>query len=161
MAKSGKQIKVCLISSSGGHYEQLKMLKKLEKKYTVYIVTEKTEYDNGAAYTLFASGKYRGPFKKVVGYSRFALNSLLSLFIFLKERPDVIISSGTKVAVPTVFWGHLFRKKVIYIETFARINDGTKAAKIVYRHHWYDLFLYQWEPLKDLYPDGVYGGGIY
>ncbi len=161
MGKSGKEIKICLVSSSGGHFEQLKMLKKLGEKYSIYIITENYGFDTGAKYSLIQSGKYKGHFKKAKDYLRFAHNGLLSLVYFLRERPDVIISTGTKSAIPTVFWGHLFRKKVIYIETFARVYDGTKAAKIVYSHHWYDLFLYQWEPLKDLYPDGVYGGGIY
>ena len=161
MGKSGKQIKVCLISSSGGHYEQLKMLKKLGKKYKTSIVTEKTEYDEGADYTLIPPSKSTGPLRKLFGYARFVGNIFLSLRHMFREKPDVIISTGTRAAIPTVFWAHLFKKKVIYIETFARVYDGTKAAKIVYSHHWYDLFLYQWEPLKDLYPDGVYGGGIY
>ena len=39
-----KNLKICLISSSGGHFEQLKMLKQLKTKYDIYIVTEKTEY---------------------------------------------------------------------------------------------------------------------
>lgn len=161
MGKSGKDIKICLISSSGGHFEQLKMLKKLGEKYNIYMITEKTEYGAETRYTLIPPSKSKGPFRKVRGYARFVGNIFLGLWFFLKERPDVVISTGTRAAIPTVFWAHLFRKKVIYIETFARVYDGTKAAKIVYRHHWYDLFLYQWEPLKELYPDGVYGGGIY
>ncbi len=159
--KSGKQIKVCLISSSGGHFEQLKMLKKLSEKYTVYVVTEKTEYDVGADYYLIGPSKKNGMIKKIDGYLRFAGNVFYSLKHLAKEKPDVVISTGTRVAIPTIFWAHLFGKKVIYIETFARVYDGTKAAKIVYKRHWYDLFLYQWETLNELYPDGVYGGGIY
>lgn len=152
----GNQIKLCLISSSGGHFEQLKMLLKLKDKYTTYIVTEKTEYDTGADYYLLPSNK-----NKILGYWNFFLNIFASLYHLFKEKPDVIISTGTRVAIPTIFWGKLLKKKVIYIETFARVYDGTKAAKIVYKHHWYDLFIYQWETLKDIYPDGIYGGGIY
>lgn len=161
MSKSGKQIKVCLISSSGGHFEQLKMLMKLKEKYSVYVVTEATEYDMKADYLLIPPPKKKSPFKKLIGYARFVGNIFVSLKHLMAEKPDVIISTGTRAAIPTVFWAHLMGKKVIYIETFARVHDGTKAAKIVYKHHWYDMFIYQWEPLKELYPDGVYGGGIY
>lgn len=161
MGKTGKQIKICLISSSGGHYEQLKMLKKLGEKYTIYVVTEKTEYDNQADYSLIPSSKHKGVLRKLAAYPRFLGNIYLGLRHLLREKPDVVISTGTRAAIPTVFWAHLLKKKIVYIETFARVYDGTKAAKIVYKHHWYDLFLYQWEPLKELYPDGVYGGGIY
>ncbi len=154
--KKGKEIKICLISSSGGHFEQLSMLKKLGEKYSTYIVTEKTDYDTQSDYTLIKPGG-----GKMIGYMKFFLNCFLSLKHLFIEKPDVIISTGTRAAIPTVFWGHLFGKKNIYIETFARVHDGTKAAKIVYKHRWYDMFIYQWEPLKELYPKGVYGGGIY
>ena len=37
--------RICLVSSSGGHFEQLLMLRKLSEKYNVFIVTEKTKYN--------------------------------------------------------------------------------------------------------------------
>jgi len=156
MENKEKKIKICLISSSGGHFEQLKMLMGLKEKYNTYVVVEKTKYSEQSDYTLLPSGG-----NKIKSYFFFFVNIFYSLYHLMKERPDVVISTGTRVAIPTIFWAHLFMKKVIYIETFARVYDGTKAAKIVYKHHWYDLFIYQWEPLKELYPDGVYGGGIY
>ena len=33
VSRSSKKIKLCLVSSSGGHYEQLRQLKPLLKKY--------------------------------------------------------------------------------------------------------------------------------
>ena len=50
-------------------------------------------------------------------------------------------------------------KKVIYIETFARVNDCTRAGKLMYKIA--DLFIYQWEALEKFYPNGVFGGSIY
>lgn len=157
-----KNIKICFVSSSGGHFEQLKMLKKLGEKYNTYIVTERTDYDTGADYYLVPpSGAKNKYLRKIDGVFRFAANVGCSLVIFCREKPDVVITTGTRAAIPSVFWAHLFKKKTIYIETFARVYDGTKAGRIVYSHHWYDLFLYQWESLSELYPEGVYGGGIY
>lgn len=37
-------MKICFAASSGGHYEQLLMLKPLMQKYDSFIVTEKTKY---------------------------------------------------------------------------------------------------------------------
>lgn len=39
-----KKIKICFAASSGGHYEQLMMLKPLMKKYDSFVITEKTDY---------------------------------------------------------------------------------------------------------------------
>lgn len=38
-------MKVCFTSSSGGHFEQLLMLKSLFAEYDSFIVTEKTKYN--------------------------------------------------------------------------------------------------------------------
>ena len=37
--------KVCFAASSGGHFEQLTMLKPLMDKYNSFVVTEKTTYN--------------------------------------------------------------------------------------------------------------------
>ena len=42
MGRGKSKIKVCFAASSGGHYEQLLMLKPLMLKYKSFIVTEKT-----------------------------------------------------------------------------------------------------------------------
>lgn len=40
-----KKIKICFAASSGGHYEQLMMLKPLMEKYDSFVITEKTDYN--------------------------------------------------------------------------------------------------------------------
>ena len=58
MAKSKKhnrKPRLCLVSSSGGHFEQLLMLRKLNTWYDTFIVTERTKYnkdDNKIKYYL-------------------------------------------------------------------------------------------------------------
>ena len=44
MKKETKQ-KICLVSSSGGHFEQLLCLRKLSEDYDCFILTEKTKYN--------------------------------------------------------------------------------------------------------------------
>ncbi|MDR3791723.1 MAG: polysaccharide biosynthesis protein, partial [Dorea sp.] len=39
-----KKVKICFAASSGGHYEQLMMLKPLMEKYDSFVITEKTDY---------------------------------------------------------------------------------------------------------------------
>lgn len=153
---NAKRKKICLISSSGGHYEQLKMLKPLGEKYDIFWVTERTSYKNNADYYVKQTGSLDKWFVFVmIG------NSFRALRIFLKEKPDVIISTGTLIVLPFALIAKITRKKFIFIETFARVTDGTRAGKLIYKWKLADLFLYQWESLKALYPNGVYGGSIY
>ena len=43
--KRKEKIKICFAASTGGHYEQLMMLKPLMEKYDSFVVTEQTDYN--------------------------------------------------------------------------------------------------------------------
>ena len=151
--------KICLISSSGGHFEQLLMLKQLEKNNNIFIVTERTKYnrnDNKINYYIKQVNR-----KELLFISKMILNFIKSLFIFIKESPDVIISTGVLASLPMMCIGYLFKKKIIYIESFAKINSPTMTGKFIYKHKIADRFYIQWESMKKCYPDAIYLGGIY
>lgn len=154
-----KKNKICLISSSGGHFEQLLMLRKLSEKNNIFIVTEKTKYNKkDKKINYYVSQVNR---KEATFILKMICIFFKSLYIFIKERPDVIISTGVLAAIPMIFIGHLFNKKVIYIESFAKINSPTMTGKLVYNKKWADQFYVQWEPMLEIYPDAIYKGGIY
>ena len=149
-----KKKKICMISSSGGHYEELVMLKKLEEKYDLFWVTEKTDYKGNADYYLAQTGSKDGlVLFKMIG------NCVKTLVFWIKEKPQAVVTTGTMVAIPACFLAKIFRKKVVFIETFARIQDCTRTGKLMYKIA--DLFIYQWEYLEKFYPNGVYGGSIF
>ena len=151
--------KICLISSSGGHFEQLLMLRKLEKNNKIFIVTEKTKYnkkDKKINYFVMQVNR-----KEITFVPRMICIFFKSLYIFFKEKPDVIISTGVLAAIPMLFIGHLFKKKVIYLESFAKINSPTKTGNLVYKKKWADQFYVQWESMLEHYPNAIYKGGIY
>ena len=107
--------KICLISSSGGHFEQLLMLRKLSEEFKVFIVTEKTEYnkkDKKINHYLIQVNR-----KEPLFILKMFVNLIKSLYIYIMEKPDVIISTGVLATIPMLFIGHAFHKKVIYIES--------------------------------------------
>lgn len=55
--------------------------------------------------------------------------------------------------------GHLFHKKVIFIETFAALEKPTKSGKMVYKIA--DHFIVQWENMLQFYPKADFGGWIF
>ena len=159
--KKNKKLKkkICLISSSGGHFEQLLCLRPLSEKNDVFIVTEKTKYNkNDNKINHFVMQVNR---KEPLFILKMFCIFIKSLIIFLIERPDVIISTGVLAAIPMLFIGHFFKRKVIYIESFAKITSPTMTGKLVYKKHIADRFYVQWESMKEFYPDAIYLGGIY
>lgn len=146
--------KICLASASGGHFEQLNRLKSLFEHYEGFIVTETTQFSAKADYYVTQTGfGDHGWIKDSVKLTHEVWK------ICKKEKPDVVISTGTYIALPFMLYCKLHRKKFIYIETFARVTDTTKAGRMMYRFA--DLFIYQWPELKKYYPKGIYGGSIY
>ena len=51
------------------------------------------------------------------------------------------------------------RKKLIYIESFAKVNSPTLSGKLLYKFA--DVFYVQWESMIDIYPKARFIGYIY
>ena len=152
--------KVLFISSTGGHLNELLQLKSLFSNYDYLLVTEKEKS------TISLKDKYNvkylvyGTRKNLFSYFfKFIFNFIKSFIIFIKFKPDVIITTGAHTCVAMIFIAKLFKKKSIYIETMANRKTKTMTGKIVEK--WVTYFVVQWEDMKNLYEDSVYGGLIY
>ncbi|WP_270275996.1 PssD/Cps14F family polysaccharide biosynthesis glycosyltransferase [Enterococcus casseliflavus] len=151
--------KICLISSSGGHYEQLMMLEKLVGNFSIYIITEKTEYTSKETENVnkyYISQLNRKEFFFIIKIFKVFFQSLV---IFLKEKPDIIISTGALSVIPTFMIGKIFKRKLIFIESFAKVKSPTLTGKFIYKFA--DLFLVQWESMLKVYPKAIFLGNIY
>ncbi len=156
-----KKKKVMFISSTGGHLSELLQLEDLFKYYDTTIVTEKTKSN------LYLKDKYKNVYYLVYGTKshiftyifKFIFNFFKSFYLFLKVRPDVIVTTGTHTAFFMCYIGKLFRKKIIYIETLANRTSKTLAGKLIYPIA--DYFLVQWESMLELYPKAIYMGFIF
>ena len=157
--KSGeKNLKVCFAASSGGHYEQLTMLKPLMQKYDSFVVTEKTGYsteiEGEKMYYMEQVNRKESTF-----IPRMIVNLLRSMKIYFVEKPDVIICTGVLAMIPLCLIAKLHHKKLIYIESFAKVTSATETGKLMYRFA--DQFYVQWQSMKEVYPNALYLGGIY
>ncbi|MGG3692572.1 PssD/Cps14F family polysaccharide biosynthesis glycosyltransferase [Heyndrickxia ginsengihumi] len=153
-----KRKKICFISSSGGHLEQIRQLKEVSNRYECFYVVTRTKATEAMKQRKYiVSDLVRTNI--VVLIIRMLKMFMEQLRIFLKERPDVIITTGAGVAIPMCIIGKIFRKKIIYIESFARINTPNKTGLLIYKFA--DLFIIQWEELNKYYPKSIYGGWIY
>lgn len=156
-----KKNRVLFISSTGGHLNELLQLSPLFEKYDSYIVTEKTKSNAGlknkyknVSYLWY--GTRHNPFKY---FFVFGFNIIKSFCLYLKIKPKVIVTTGTHTAVPMCYIAHLFKSKVIFIETFANRTSKTMAGSLAERVT--DTMVVQWEEMKELYPNAVYGGWIF
>ena len=150
--------KACFIASSGGHWEELMCLKEIADVYDTFYVTEEgsqaEDFSLKKIYTLPQINRHEKNF----------LPHFIILFknaskILKRERPDFVITTGALIAFPFCVLAKFRGIKVIYIESFARVNNQSLTGKLVYPFA--DLFLVQWESLLKLYPKAKYVGGIF
>lgn len=153
-----KSPKLCFAASSGGHCEQLMMLKPLMQQYDSFVLTEQTQYKSKAkGEKTYYVGQINRKEKTVL--MKLIINAFRCLGIFIKERPDVIICTGVLAMLPMCLLMKLFGRKLIYIESFAKVTSATESGKLLYRFA--DRFYVQWESMKSIYPNAIYLGSIY
>lgn len=151
-------MRICFTASSGGHFEQLMMLRPLMDKYESFVVTEKTNYNVSNKKIPFYYVKQVNRHEKKFFYYMI-VNIITTLKIFIKEKPDIVISTGALATIPMCIIAKLFKKKVIFIESFAKINSPTLTGKLIYKFA--DQFYIQWDSMKEFYPNAICKGGIY
>lgn len=146
-------MKVCVVSSCGGHLTEVRALIPAYGSFDhFYVLNDHT--------TLPPDMEGRTHF---IVHSERDLKLLINIWeafrILLKERPTVILSTGAGPAVPFSWVGKLlFGCKVVFVETFTRVDRPSLTARLIYPVA--DAFFYQWENQSKYFPRGRFGGFI-
>lgn len=147
-------MKIALVCSNGGHLvEMQQLLKAFEGHRYFYITLEGKDTKN--LKNSYILKKDWGPmFYQQIYFT------IKAFKILRKERPDVIISTGGGMATPFCYLGKLMGCKIIFIESFCRINTASKGGKWIYPVA--DLFLVQWKELVKKYGSKAqYRGSVF
>jgi beta-1,4-N-acetylglucosaminyltransferase len=135
-------VKIGLVCSHGGHLTELLMLQEAWAGEEVFWIT----YDAPRTRTLPAA--YRLP--------NIGLNPLKMLWaacrilsILLRERPDLLISTGAEVAIPAFYLGRILGTRTIFIEVWTRVHRPTGTGRLVYPVA--DRFYVQWPQMLEAY----------
>jgi len=148
-----KSEKIGLICSPGGHFVEVLQLLEAMEGYSIFFLTYREEATLKRENTYYLRNFARTPFYFIIGI-------LQILFIFLKERPKILFSTGAEIAIPSFYIGKfLFRTKLVYLECSAQVFKPSLTGRWVYPIS--DLFLVQWDPLlKHFGPKAKYVGGL-
>lgn len=154
---------VYIVSSPGGHLNETLSLIESFENCDIYLIT--LDFPN-MKNVVFADLKGLYKIRLWFHYSiKFGLPITLffGVFImlkaFLKQRPDIIFSAGSEIALPAFLLGKfIFGAKLIYMESLTRIKTLSLTGKIVYRL--VDRFLVQWPELAAQYDKAIYTGRL-
>jgi len=94
----------------------------------------------------------RNPLSWIIG-------AVLSGWIVIIEKPDVVISTGAGIVVFFCVFAKLLGAKLIFIESMARIERPTLTARFLYPFA--DLFIVQWPGLLKYFPQAKFLGRLF
>jgi len=81
-----------------------------------------------------------------------------SLKFILKERPDVIITTGSLPIAIVCLIGRRFGAKTVWIDSLAQLEELSMSGRLMLNRA--DLFLTQWPEVADRYPNAKYVGEL-
>jgi UDP-N-acetylglucosamine:LPS N-acetylglucosamine transferase len=148
-----KKLKLCLACSAGGHLTELLQLEEAFKDHEYFFATFRREDTESLPWKVYyLTDPKRNPLKLL-------LNFLQALWVVLRERPGVVITTGAGVVVPLCYFAKLLGAKIIYIESLARIDSRSLSGLLLYPIA--DLFFVQWRQLLGKYGSKArYGGKV-
>lgn len=153
--------KVLFISSKGGHFSELMRLSPLFDEYQTTIVTEEVPFASELR-ERFGEHIYflrEGTRVKPLSYAfKLLANTLSSFRLFLRLKPEVIVSTGAHTAGPLCLIGHLLGARIVFIETAANVHTPSATGKAVYRFA--DVFIVQHEEMLEVFPRALYRGAL-
>lgn len=150
-----KKQKVLAIASPGGHWIQLnKICNPLEDRFEMVYVTPGAQYSSKSSSV-----------RKVLNITDASATSkskliplaLQLLWIFIKERPTAIISTGAAPGAIAFLLAKFLPIKTIWVDSIANTAEISRSGRMVKNHA--DLVVTQWEALSDG-KDIIYQGSI-
>lgn len=149
-------MKVAVACSAGGHLTEVLQLEGVFRQREHFFVTFRREDSKELAKrerVYFIIDPKRNPLKLMK-------NLFQSVWVLLKERPSVILTTGAGVVIPFCYLAKLARAKIIYIESFCRVREPSFTGKLLYPIA--DLFFVQWEDMLEKYgKKAAYEGGVF
>ena len=147
--------KICLVASAGGHLTQLLKLSDSWNGYDTFCVTttevaRKRLEQYGKVYVIGECNRNH-PIRVVKVLFR-------CIRIVLRERPDVLISTGAAPGCMVCFLGKITGAKVIWIDSITNVERISLSGRMV--RHIADLFLVQWPQLVQNYKGVEYVGAV-
>jgi UDP-N-acetylglucosamine:LPS N-acetylglucosamine transferase len=150
-----KQLKICLAASAGGHISQLLKLAACWNGYETFCVTTTEVVRNklnklGEVYVVGECNRQH-PMRVIAVLLR-------CLRIVLRERPDVVISTGAAAGCMLCFLSKMIGAKVVWIDSITNVERISLSGRMV--RYIADLFLVQWPELAGRYKKVEFVGTV-
>lgn len=151
--QSKRPIRVLAVSSGGGHWiELMRLVPAFEGCRVTYVTVERS-------YRSQVEGSRFRVVTDATRWNKFKLGVMMlqMIWVLLRERPEVILSTGAAPGYFALRLGKLLGARTIWVDSIANIEELSSSGQRIGKHA--DLWMTQWEHLAK--PQGpVYHGGV-
>lgn len=132
--------KVLAVASGGGHWVQLLRLRKSFEGCEVVYVTTNADYAAEVTDRLLVvkDANLNEKLKLVTMFMQM-------FWIIVKNRPDVVITTGAAPGYAAIMFGKLFGARTMWIDSIANADELSGSGQRARR--WADVWMTQWEHL--------------
>ncbi|MFG0329806.1 MAG: UDP-N-acetylglucosamine--LPS N-acetylglucosamine transferase [Phycisphaerales bacterium] len=147
-----KPTRILAVASGGGHWVQLLRLRPAFADAAVTYVTVNEAYRSDVATDLAERGARFAVIDDATRWDKLGLAKMAArlLWIVLRTRPHVVVSTGAAPGYFAIRFARLFGARTIWLDSVANVERLSMTGELVGRHA--DLWLTQWPHLAK--PDG-------
>ena len=139
---SRRQKRILAIASGGGHWVELLRVRQAFADHDVAWATVREAYRNQVGEDRFYVIPDATQWNKI-GLVKLALRIV---WILLRERPDVVVSTGAAPGYFALRFAKWMRAKTVWIDSIANVEELSMSGQRIGRHA--DLWLTQWPHLQ-------------
>ena len=148
---SSKPVRVLAIASGGGHWTQLLRMRPAWEGCDVAYATTHADYEKGIHQDAAAAANrprfYTFPDANMTQKARLVWQLVVVACIVLKERPNVVISTGASAGYFALRLAKYLGRRTIWVDSIANAEELSLAGQRV--RPFADLWLTQWPHLAD------------
>jgi UDP-N-acetylglucosamine:LPS N-acetylglucosamine transferase len=133
--------RILAVSSGGGHWvELMRIVPAFEDGDCAFVTVN-------AGYRVDVPGRRFYTVNDATRWSRWAVarQALRLLVVLLRERPDVVVTTGAAPGYLAVRLGRMLGARTIWLDSIANAEELSMSGQLARRHA--DLWLTQWEHL--------------
>lgn len=156
MKEDPPRANLLLVCSSGGHLLQLHALREAWEDFSRLWVT----FDKSDARSLLSHEDVvyaYGPTNRSV--KNLVRNLWLAWRVLRRVRPHVVLTTGAGVAVPFAWVGRLLGARIVYVESFTRIESPSLSCRLIAPVA--ERLYVQWPELARSLPAARFAGKVF
>lgn len=146
---ANRPVRVFAIASGGGHWTQLLRMRPAWEGCDIAYATTHADYEKGVHQDAAAAANrprfYTFPDANLREKARLVWQLVVVTCIVLKERPDVVISTGASAGYFALRLAKFFGRRTIWVDSIANAEELSLAGQRV--RPFADLWLTQWPHL--------------